>query len=300
MGTQKTTKLREHIGSERYKSMVVVSFRRTFTDETLTRYGSDFKDYRKLPANKPIRADKLVIQLESLHRLDINDWRPDLLVLDECESVTAQEQHLRAGENLRRRKQTLAKFEYLVRYSRRVIAMDALVGSRTFNLLRDRSALLHRNEYKSGENLTYHQYTDKGRFAAELHSAVAAGKRVVFCSNSVKFLKANVQKITQAHPNKSIRVYTSESTEEERSDFANVNARWRDVDVLAYSPTLTAGVSFEEKHFDVLFAYFTDNSCSYNQCIQMMGRVRDLSSNQRHVYLKTRPSNLPESPAAYL
>src|SRR5271168_3610393 len=90
MGTQKTTKLREHISTERYKSVVVVSFRRTFTDETLTRYGSGFKDYRKLPANKPIRADKLVTQLESLHRLDITDWRPDLLVLDESESVTAR------------------------------------------------------------------------------------------------------------------------------------------------------------------------------------------------------------------
>ena len=63
--------------------------------------------------------------------------------------------------------------------------MDALVGNRTYSLLRDRSALLHRNEFKSGEHLT----TDKGAFAAELHNAVAAGKRVVFCSNSVKFFE---------------------------------------------------------------------------------------------------------------
>ena len=32
----------------------------------------------------------------------------------------------------------------------------------------------------------------------------------------------------------------------------------------------------------------------------MMGRVRNLSTNQRHVHLKTSPSNLPESPEAYL
>ena len=83
MGTQKTTILRQHINAEEYKSIVVVSFRRTFTDETLSRYGGDFKDYRVWPTNKPIRADKLVIQLESLHRLDISEWRPDLLVLDE-------------------------------------------------------------------------------------------------------------------------------------------------------------------------------------------------------------------------
>lgn len=81
MGTQKTTTLRQHISTEEYKSIIVISFRRTFTDETLSRYGRDFKDYRVWPANKPIRADKLVIQLESLHRLDVSEWRPDLLVL---------------------------------------------------------------------------------------------------------------------------------------------------------------------------------------------------------------------------
>src|SRR6185437_1924941 len=72
------------------------------------------------------------------------------------------------------------------------------------------------------------------------------------------------------------------------------------VDILAYSPMLTAGVSFEQVHFDTLFAYFSDKSCSYNQCIQMMGRVRQLSTNTRHVYLMTRRSNLPKSPNAYV
>ena len=85
MGTQKTTILRDHIRKEGYRSVIVVSFRRTFTDETLNRYGTDFKDYRKFPAKEDIRADKLVIQLESLWRLDIREWKPDLLVLDESE-----------------------------------------------------------------------------------------------------------------------------------------------------------------------------------------------------------------------
>ena len=221
-------------------------------------------------------------------------------MLDESESVIAQEQHLRTGENLKRRKQTLAKFEYLVKHSWRIIAMDALVGSRTYSLLHERNALLHHNEYQSGKNLTYHKYTDKGQFTSELFNAIAAGKRVVFCSSSIRFLKAIVDKVRVLHPDKSLRVYTSESTEEERRDFTHVNTAWTSVDILAYSPMLTAGVSFEEAHFDTLFAYFSDKSCSYNQCIQMMGRVRQLSTNTRHVYLKTRRSNLPESPTAYV
>ena len=39
--------------------------------------------------------------------------------------------------------------------------MDALVGARTYSLLRDRSVLLHQNEFKSGEHLTYQRYSDK-------------------------------------------------------------------------------------------------------------------------------------------
>ena len=34
------------------------------------------------------------------------------------------------------------------------------------------------------------------------------------------------------------------------------------VDVLIYSPTITAGVSIETEHYDEIFCLFTDKSCN--------------------------------------
>ena len=113
--------------------------------------------------------------------------------------------------------------------------MDALVGSRTYSLLHERNALLHHNDYQNGKNLTYHKYTDKGQFTSELFNTIAAGKRMVFCSSSIRFLKAIVDKIRILHPDKSLRVYTSESTEEERRDFTHVNTAWTSVRILTYA-----------------------------------------------------------------
>src|SRR5690606_17781708 len=77
--------------------------------------------------------DKLIIQVESLHRLAIYDGiaTPDLLVLDECESIFEQfssglAKNFNGSFNV---------FEWLVRYSRHIICMDANLGDRTYRIL---------------------------------------------------------------------------------------------------------------------------------------------------------------------
>lgn len=65
-------------------------------------------------------------------------------------------------------------------------------------------------------------------------------------------------------------------TEGDKKDFCDVNNAFSVADVLIYTPALTAGVSFEVKHFDYMYGLFDHTSCSAEICSQMLGRIRDI------------------------
>lgn len=64
---------------------------------------------------------------------------------------------------------------------------------------------------------------------------------------------------------KKIMLYSSGSGD--KKDFENVNDRFVEYDVLIYTPTLTAGVSFDISHFDVMYCWFDVYSCSADVCV---------------------------------
>lgn len=89
MATAKTERLLDILTKEssKYKTVVVVSFRKTFSDEFAEKM--NFANYQEV-RHGSIRlheSPRLIIQFESLHRLDIEDVNIDLVVFDEIESI---------------------------------------------------------------------------------------------------------------------------------------------------------------------------------------------------------------------
>jgi hypothetical protein len=83
-----------------------------------------------------------------------------------------------------------------------------------------------------------------------------------------------------------VQIYTQELNKEAReSDIKNVAEAWKRYRVLIYSPTISAGISFEEVHFDRVFAYYDIGVTALETMFQMLGRVRNVSSNTYHVVL---------------
>lgn len=76
-------------------------------------------------------------------------------------------------------------------------------------------------------------------------------------------------------------------------DFKNVANAWKDCDVLIYTGTLTAGVSFELKHFDVLIGIFSKMTSSPLAFTQGLHRVRNLNDKQMYLYLEHEYATLP-------
>ena len=65
------------------------------------------------------------------------------------------------------------------------------------------------------------------------------------------------------------------------------------MDILIYTPTVSAGISYELEHFDVVFGYFTDKSCDVESCRQMLGRIRNIKSLSYYIYLCGQGNTLP-------
>lgn len=296
MGKTKTLRafIDTHFPSDSVVPPVIrfVSFRQTFGANIKESF-PDFTLYSDVRGTLLCHA-RLIIQVESLHRLEIGDEPPDLLILDECESIFEQF----SSGLLRNFAQASAKFIYMLKHARHVVCMDANITSRTENILRslrsDKPAYYYHNQYKNATDYTYRITNSLSLWATGLDIAITNGKRIAIPSSSLNIANAIADIIRRRHPNIKAIVYSSETEQSVKSaHFSNVNETWTAYDVVIYTPTLTAGVSFEAHHFDYVYGYFTDRSTCDLSCIQMIGRIRDVASREIILCIVATGADLP-------
>ena len=278
-----------------------VTFRQTFGRSVAEAF-PDFTLYSDVPTGTDldhVRYPRLIVQVESLHRLKMAA-RPepvDLLVLDEVESILAQfssglHRHLSAA---------FAMFSWMMATARHVVCMDANLGDRTYRTLeRMRPAHpphFHWNRFARAAGDTYRFTADQGAWLGALYAAVSRGERVVVPTNSLAEARAFDEALRREFPARRVAFYSSETPPSERArHFADVHRYWGELDVLIFTPTCSAGVSFELAHFDSLYAYFCDASCDVETCRQMLGRVRNLSRREHTVCVRAGGAALPDTP----
>lgn len=272
-----------------------ISFRQTFSSNIKEKF-PEFTLYSDIKGM--LSADRLIVQVESLHRIAITSDPPDLLILDECESIFEQFDSGLLGGNFN---ECFAVFQYLLKYSRSCILMDANISDRTFRILakmRPGDIAYHHNTWQVNRDDKYFVCGDKIRWLGAMYESIDNGEKIALCTNSLTEAKTIFAACVRKYPNKTVRMYSSETLEsEKREHFGDVNTHWL-VDILIYTPTVSAGVSFEKKHFDRMFGYFTDQSCAVETCQQMIGRVRDVATKNYHICLTGTSNNLPINPAA--
>ena len=273
-----------------------ISSRKTFTESIKEDFPS-FEVYSDIEGSiDHIAHPRVIMQVESLHRLTMaNNAEPiDLLILDEVESLIAQ---FNSGlhKNLNK---SFAMFSWMVRTSRHVVCMDANIGDRTYTMLEKMrpSCLInfHWNKFKRAADDKYYFTANQGAWLNVMHTQLQGGKKIVIASNSLSEARAYCENIKHEFPNKRVMLYSSENSVSEKAlHFGDVHTYWGSLDVLIYTPTCSAGVSFELEHYDTLFAYFCDVSCDVETCRQMMGRVRNLSTKEHYICISARGASLP-------
>lgn len=283
LGSGKTQSLLAHIRANptRYQRICILSFRCSFTSDINSKFADlEFKSYKDAPRGQ-LDANRIIVQVESLHKLKLVPF--DLLIIDECESVINQFAHVKGMHG--HLTENVAAFEWLLKYSGRVIAMDAFAGPRSEKVI---GIPITEFTY-SPHNKSVNIISGESSMNAMIINDLANDKRVVIPTNSKKYSEALARMIKELYPTKQVLLINSGSNEEDR-DLSDVN-KWANYDVLIYTGTVMAGISFEQTHFNKLYAYFTSGSSDVLSSIQMLCRVRTIS--EWNICIQANTSTLP-------
>lgn len=287
-GQGKTYQIEKYIKKNKPAKCIYLSFRRSFSKEILKRLSKlGFVDYRGIEGNITDEHDRIILQVESLHRLRWTE-KCDLLIPDEIESIRSQF----FSPTCKVRTAVIEKYEMLMRTSETVIAMDADISKNTVKHIKSiRGDVAYvQNLYTEVQSKFKEYYTSKDDiWISRLGEALSAGHRIAIPTNrSVEFMEGLRNTIVKKFPEKKIQMYNSKTirNEDVAAELNDVNENWAKYDVIIYSPTISAGVSFDRAHFDKCFCYFVNNG-KINSMRQMISRIRNFSENSFYYCLKT-------------
>ncbi len=286
----------------------------TYSRVLANKYAAAFKDlgfvnYLDMQDEYIIMENKVIVCLDSLHR--IGGCTYDYVVIDEVLSVL-----MHFNSPFMNHDYVMSFFEMFLKYGTTVFLLDAHVDNMMVHEVVDficqernikpfwiknqhvretnRKAILFTNKVHSQKNYLYTKCIEK------VMELIEKNKKVVVTSSTAQFTKDLETKIKAKYPTKELFVYNSATDSEIKYEHSlDPHKYWSKADILIYSPTITAGVSFEIPHFDCLVAYMENSTFtpSVDLTIQQLFRVRNLQDGDMFLYmndyLKFDPENRP-------
>ena len=276
--------------SLRYKTILYLSNKRAFScsmEFEFQNYG--FENYINID-NKSLLESKnrLICSLESIKYCKD---KYDLVIVDESESIADN----MSGEMIKKNEpiDNLLKYHSILTKSKRVFFMDAYLSQRTFKMivdlfgdtLQDKKPFHLHNTFLNPER----KYIEMGKptLINKLIERLNDGKRCVLVSGSNTFninVKESVLEQTDIKEDE-IKFYSSKNPLPLNT---NVNEEWSKCKLLLYTPTITSGISYDNKDFlfDNLFIYCVNKgSCHFRDTIQAHKRVRHFKDNKIYIII---------------
>ena len=130
-------------------------------------------------------------------------------------------------------------------------------------------------------------YKDHSIFLKHILNDLQQGKKVCVCAGTKVFAHSLEQLLQKENPACLERAtFITGDTDDEikRETFKNVNAAWKDKDLVVYTSTITTGISCTLP-FDRLYLYAHSMGCKVGDMFQMMGRLRVLKDVQARIYI---------------
>lgn len=137
--------------------------------------------------------------------------------------------------------------------------------------------------HRCSEDHVYVAHASDAAWQTALDEAVAAGQKVVVPC----LTKARAVRVAARYQNvAAVQLYTADVDPEHlHAAMSDIHGHWGRAHVLVYSPVITAGCSFELPHFDVVFFYGMAGFGTVRSAVQMIARVRSVSTKTVHVFL---------------
>lgn len=289
-------------------SIIILTYRTALAREYYAKYKDlGFELYCDIPGK--ITSHKLIIQIESLQRMDIaNMPEYDYLLLDEC-NKTIEQFNSSFISNISLTKSIIQK---IIKEANKIIVLDAFLNYNSLlgvmnircpdikcnNRKSDIQELLYMNKeklliinnsYRHKSDRKHHIINNNTMFISKIVDSIANNEKIAIASNSKKqanLLYHLIKKVFDILKlNKSIDIYTGDISNSAKNKLSDINDEWRK-DVIIYTSVVEAGNSFDVEWFDSLYCYFTNKSTNYLGCLQMMDRVRNIKSNNVYINIK--------------
>ena len=246
---------------------------------------------------------RIIIQVESLHRVGLGFCKYDMVILDEVESILHQLHSVKTNGC-----HSISNHEVLglaVSTATRVIMADAFLSDRTFYMsrcLRSNNALYLENTYQPYQREAIflspiagdRRAANLGAFCERICAALRGGKKIVVLWTS----KRRGEWFVQHHldtwgDNTPLWVfYNSATSKEEQAGLQDVKERWSTVQCLMMTTSITVGISYDPKvaeiEFDEAFLYGSSASAMPRDIAQGLLRVRVLKANRLTYVMDTR------------
>jgi len=288
MATGKSYMLRKIYESDPSATVLVLSCKRSFASSMsceLGKYG--FKNYDDVEFKYEIKDhDRIICSIESL-RFCRDSY--DYLIIDESETIAT---NLVGEMNMKHNPiDNMIKLYNLVNNSHNVFVMDAYLFNRSRDMIVDimksnvKSVYIN-NIYKFPQRYIQQFHREKD-FVSDMDTVLEdKTKEIVFVSNTLKKQEQILQSL-KCSP--SIIKYNARSPLDKKLD---VNKEWDGINLLTYTPTITAGVSCDKKAKDILYLYtLNQGSCLLRDTIQASKRVRRFNNNSIRLISTCIPTN---------
>lgn len=276
VGLGKTNALYDFINKKLkkdYHSCLIISFRRSLCKkyhEDLT-YFSHYNNITTSDIDSDIYP-YVICQIDSLRRIR---GHYDLVIFDE---FTYTMKHL--VESVENKARCFNVFKQLMYDENHMIFMDALFNNDWINYIQIFNRKIHYiiNDFSIHSDKKICNYgTNITEFEKQIRVSIDKKENIVIATNNKKMLNyidnmlvnnyKNVSKLMIKRENKTM--YDLE--------------QWKHVQVLGYTPSIVAGISFTEKHFNKCFGLFCNASSTADMAFQQLFRVRDISSGEYHI-----------------
>lgn len=293
MGSGKSN-LMEHYFNTNFKNknILYISFRKSLTNNLAQRLDlCNYQDHKTMWFGDDFR--KIICQIESLDKIK-NLQATDLIVIDEISSILTHSMD---------RELCLQNFIKLMKLKNVTkIFMDAYINESILKLVHHldglESNIIH-NEYRLKENETIiikpsnKSADSKLKVLKTIVYYAKQGLKLV-CPISNKSLLYEIHEqlikldISAAYitgDNLKLDDNGKLHSQNKYELFGNVNERFRQYQVILYTSTMSSGVSFDLKYFDMCISLYNPNSIQPDLFIQSLCRVRNFNLNKHIMFL---------------
>jgi hypothetical protein len=233
------------------------------------------------------QIDKLIIQVDSICKLDSNYWHNTIIYLDE---VSALFSYILTSTTLKdKRVNIINMLIKLMRNASYVLCTDADVNDMVLSFFDKLNIKYHliENTYKNIRNVMAIEYEDKQIIINKMQELLLDGKKVICCFDSKAEMDLTVQRLKSFCEANNLKkqsdnflIYSSADGDE--TDFLHINDKWKTKNIF-FTPKITIGVSFDNKVKRDVFLIARGNSINAFGYVQQISRCRNI--NALHYYV---------------